>query len=172
MANVICKKCGLTGDSKCPFCRSVFGDNHTAAARLDSVMSHRLKISLEQITIKKYNHDGPEDDARVVSMLVNTINKAVATDKSSVEEVCKIVCCLHEWDFAPHHYSNISCGHRAPADPDFESSEGIAKLFADAGLDPEEVCECGDKLKAHRDSFECACCHCAVFTPIKKEEVA
>lgn len=38
MAKVVCKDCGATGNSKCPYCRTVFPDNFEEA-----VLSHVLK---------------------------------------------------------------------------------------------------------------------------------
>lgn len=171
MASIICRKCKRTGDSKCPYCRSIFGDDDTATGMLDTTISYRLKIDGDAIVLKKFNiPDYDEESHKVLSMVVNSVVRAAQTDNVSVEDVCRVLCCVHEWEFAPHCYAGISCGHRAPVDPDFEIRPGYGGELSAAGFNPDEVCECGDRLKGHGDAFACKCCPCQLFMT-KKEGV-
>lgn len=43
MSNIICNKCGATGNSKCPCCRSIFPDD-----QMDAVLSMIFKHTIKQ----------------------------------------------------------------------------------------------------------------------------
>ncbi len=118
MANIICNKCGLTGDSKCPFCRSIFVDRQSLIGQIEHVMSHRMKISAEGIMIKRYSichHPGPETDLDILTFLKDVF------DALSKEDL-KITSCTHDWDFAPFCKSEIDCGHGYEAVLDYMSN--------------------------------------------------
>lgn len=112
MAKIVCTKCGKTGDSKCPFCRSVFGDEDSRIGMIDAVMSHRLLIGEKGILLKRWsltrNPDnsigGPETDFNILKSVVGLL-------KDLTDDELRIIACVHTWDFAPGAKSEIDCGH-------------------------------------------------------------
>ena len=119
MAKIICIKCGLTGGSKCPHCRSIFARHGGKVDMIDTILSHRLKITDEGILIKRGNSYPPgpfdpkaepigkETDFELLEMIARLIGDLT-------NEELKIASCVHEWEFAPFAKSDIECGHCSP----------------------------------------------------------
>jgi hypothetical protein len=123
MAKIICTLCGKTGDSKCPRCRSIFGDEDTPASMIDTIMSYRLGIDKNGILLKRLrvyvdptasigpgNEMRDETDAEILQNVVGLLKRL-----SDAE--LKIVACTHRWDFAPFSKSEIGCGHGCEEKP-------------------------------------------------------
>lgn len=94
MAKIVCKKCGLTGWSKCPYCRSVFGDDQTLA-----MVESRVRVSKNDVgpivTLQCYEDEKPEEDLPRLLGMVNL----------------KQLFCVHQLEFAEGAKSEIGCGH-------------------------------------------------------------
>lgn len=94
MAKIVCTKCGLTGDSKNPWTRSIFVER-TRRGTLDTAFSWIMGITeLDEnddttITFKLHGMTAPEALARIKSML----------DDEAFDP--KVHGCTHEWDMAP-----------------------------------------------------------------------
>jgi len=113
MAKIVCTKCGLTGFSKCPYCRSVFVDSSDLElAGADEILSYYSTFTEEddgrgkqRKVIKFYNltDDMFEDTyVAILERIKRILNK---TDRLDV------LGCVHHWTFAPGEKSAIRCGH-------------------------------------------------------------
>ena len=114
MAKIYCTECGLTGDSKCPYCRNIYTERDSTVGMMDTIMSHRLKISNEGIFVKRYslarNHSGPETNLDILVMLKDVLGRVNDAE-------LKVLSCTHTWDFAPFSKSSIGCGHGCEEKP-------------------------------------------------------
>jgi effector-binding domain-containing protein len=113
MANIICTKCGATGFSKCPVCRTIFPDN-----QIDAMLSHILKFKEDKdnktVTISYTAHI--EDVEEAFKRLFNVLSR-METETAEVHGDYKYpsfkeYSCNHTWVFAEGEESDIGCGHR------------------------------------------------------------
>lgn len=105
-AKVICSKCGATGLSKCPYCRSVFPDNQYAAV-LGRILRVRIAQELEITRIKvDYVVDSDWSLERAWDYLHDLFHNLVI-ERIKVTQLA----CEHNWVFAPGEVSEIGCGH-------------------------------------------------------------
>jgi hypothetical protein len=108
MPNIICKKCGLTGWSKCPYCRSVFADrdykvDDCQVGMLDGIFSHYIVLNDPTLIKFRVLRDEGWENAllRVRDLLADVPDAAI-----------KVLACPHEWEFQPGTCSEIDCGHK------------------------------------------------------------
>ena len=98
--NVVCSKCGATGDSKCPNSRTVFPD-----AQTDAMLSHTLKIRSQDgwfgISVKKYVDTFSESEQKYVpreesdsEALVRIFEYLTLLERN---EELKGYACVHQW---------------------------------------------------------------------------
>jgi hypothetical protein len=109
MAKVYCKKCGLRGHSKCPYCRSVFSETNHGSLAQD------IWENLGCVT------DLPgEDNQFLVGSRVFAENEEEALRKgvtilgsffTDPEFNMQVAGCVHEWALMPGERSSIGCGH-------------------------------------------------------------
>lgn len=116
MAKIVCSKCGATGDSKCPYCRTIFPDSG-----YEAMLSYLLKLP----------HPDKNDKGKPVSFKVHLMwlrhheeDSRLYTDAEMIRELYNILkkldkrgeleaySCIHDWIFAPGAESSIGCGHR------------------------------------------------------------
>jgi hypothetical protein len=112
MAKIVCIKCGLEGDSKCPHCRSIFVEKcGNPIGVKDTVASYRLKIDDAGIMVKRGRtiEGGRETNEEILEML-----RWLLEDPKDF----KVLGCVHEWEFAPFFHSEIDCGHQSPEGSD------------------------------------------------------
>jgi hypothetical protein len=116
MAKIVCTKCGATGDSKCPYCRTVFPDN-----QIEARLSYSLKIDYANdprgrrwLKVELYSPINDENEVPVtiaddVKELYKILDLMVKHEKSwpTIEQYV----CSHQWEFAPGCKSDINCGH-------------------------------------------------------------
>jgi len=123
MAKILCTKCGKTGDSKCPHCRSIFADEDTPAGMIDTIMSYRLAITDKGILLKRMRvYVDPNAPIGPGNEMRDETNEEILTSvvgllKRLTDDELKIVACCHTWDFAPFSKSEIDCGHGCEEKP-------------------------------------------------------
>jgi hypothetical protein len=111
MAKIECRKCGATGNSKCPICRTVFMDD-----QLDAMLSHSLKRNLKPSEYSgHYNWLNiawlsDKDDSMEVAMnkLREVLNRMA--DPDDAYPSFKQYACDHSWQFQKGHKSEVGCG--------------------------------------------------------------
>lgn len=106
MARIFCVNCGKKGFSKCPYCRSIFGDDEGPVGRADFICSHRMKLDETDPTRVKIEWRGWSDQSVYEALadlkeILNTVN----------DDELKVLACAHVWDFEPFQQSSIGCGH-------------------------------------------------------------
>ena len=143
MANVRCYKCGKSGDSKCPHCRTIFDDMSDRADGVDTILSYRMAISDAGIMFKRYRMltgvRESEDDYDILRCVRDLL-------KDLTDDELRVVACVHKWEFAPCCGSSIGCGHHAPEkDPKEFLYDAIMYLQR---LDSPEECPTQDDLDA------------------------
>jgi len=104
MSKIVCSKCGATGNSKCPYCRTVFPDN-----QLEALLSYVIQW------------DRREDRIVVqVATLTTSVEEALTKTLSALTTCAEKVgfaqyACEHDWVFAEGQHSEIACCHRKGA---------------------------------------------------------
>lgn len=112
MAKIVCSKCGATGWSKCPYCRTVFPDNKTEA-----LLSHVLKWKFTpgdnvKVEYSYFTTDEELDEKEVVvQALKSLLNTLSAMESGAPWTSIEQYACNHKWVFAPGEKSSIECGH-------------------------------------------------------------
>ena len=96
MGKIICRKCGATGHSKCPACRTVFNDNQSEA-----ILSHFLKYEEEGGNVKVHF---TLNDATVEEALRSLKSWLMDPNFDPAQYAC-----THHWEFAEGHGSDIGC---------------------------------------------------------------
>jgi hypothetical protein len=107
MARIVCSKCGATGFSKCPSCRTVFPDNE-----YEGILSWFLtyQVSNGQVEII-HRHPRCEDISRAedialgLTKLRDRLNRLAEVDPGFKQYSCE-----HDWWFAKGERSDIGCG--------------------------------------------------------------
>ena len=132
MAKIYCMKCGLEGDSKCPFCRSIFATSKNGT--LDTIASYFFVLDDEKYVKVRLPRD--EDHGGCVIVLRDFL-------KDLTDEQCRIVACCHSWTFSPCSHSEIGCGHGSEEKPLVQFKQDI--LLHLAGVD-EEAFNLVDKI--------------------------
>jgi hypothetical protein len=113
MAQIICKKCGLTGFSKCPHCRSVFPEHSSPATEIFEFQGFVKKANPEEEAgddgkrrwlVGMWTYEVSEDAAmrKVLELFKSMLNNP--------EFSMATASCAHEWDFAEGEKSDIDCG--------------------------------------------------------------
>lgn len=118
--NIYCKKCGLRGQSKCPYCRTVYdscdidsGIVQIAQEYFEQFMGVRMSehgtrgLNRYDVYFWTYAKNEQEAMERVVGRLQQILQTAVNV---------KVATCIHEWAFLPTYCSKIGCGHAAAPD--------------------------------------------------------
>ena len=120
MANVFCSKCGITGTSKCPHCRTVFSDN-----KMHDILSYVVKLNREdrQIVIlvpdwsknpgapaEKKNWSFEESAAAMLASVASHVAEFSSLPAAETVPAKQIVC-IHDWQFAEGHESEAACPH-------------------------------------------------------------
>lgn len=107
MAKIVCSKCGATGISKCPSCRTVFPDN-----QVEAMLSHCLKtlvkgnkIEIQYSLSKKPELSDDENISDVLKHLVEVLKYLETKDPGFKQYGCS-----HRWVFAKGQKSDIDCG--------------------------------------------------------------
>ena len=109
MSNVVCVKCSAEGDSKCPYCRSIFPDwpeGDTDGEKFVwfdvEALEHRLDLSdPAKVTFQLCRDETPEK-------FLQMLRKAMIMMK---ENHVKVLACAHSFKFKEGHSSSIDCGH-------------------------------------------------------------
>lgn len=141
MPEIYCKKCGLRGHSKCPYCRSIFpahshglSDNDALRQMAQEYFENFVEVGLyendEQRRKEDYEKLNNGESVRFrVSFWTysNDRSYALASILERLAELLplvniKVAACIHEWEFMPGQESSIGCGHkgkkRAKVPPD------------------------------------------------------
>lgn len=118
-SNIVCRKCGATGHSKCPYCRTIFGDNQSEdilswifKRRIEKVPSKAdVDENLHWLRVDLYlgsNKDGCTTEYGLTKLreILNAME-----DPNDPYPTIKQYSCDHEWVFAPGQKSTIDCGH-------------------------------------------------------------
>lgn len=108
MAKVICKDCGATAYSKCPYCRTVFPDNHGEA-----VLSHVLKWEHKEngrVDITFISYSDKETKREKVIDALDQLQKTIKAMDGDFYPTIEQYSCNHKWIFAPGEKSEIDCG--------------------------------------------------------------
>lgn len=120
MANIVCIKCGMRGDSKCPHCRNSYPNQHSDLKVSDALESIEMRIGYKEepgtegkdgkskyiINFWTYAKTGDEAMVRMLEILKHNLN--ILPDS-----LIKVAACDHEWHFMPGAHSEIACGHDA-----------------------------------------------------------
>ena len=113
MAKIICNKCGATGTSKCPYCRSIFPDSH-GEATLSWIFKRRIKVEkkLHWLEVFLFMGDGTEKNNLAWGMheLRNILNNMEDPEVKHYPSI-DAYACDHVWEFADGEKSSIGCGH-------------------------------------------------------------
>lgn len=111
VARVFCSKCGATGRSKCPVCRTVFPAN-----QYEATLSYTLKWKYEdgRVTITSYhcvdNDDTGEKEA--VTAALKALHKTLQNMADNVLDLSfEQYACNHTWRLAHGEKTDIDCGH-------------------------------------------------------------
>lgn len=132
MASVVCKKCGVRGDSKCPHCRIVFMDrikNSIQGYALDGI---EMRIACTEAD-DRIGTDGTRKHLVSFWTYAETRDQAMEKILRWLKEainllpdpLIKVAACDHEWVLMPGISSEIGCGHigeefEVPSDPFLE----------------------------------------------------
>jgi len=106
MAKIVCSECGTTGDSKCPYCRSVFPDRDTLIQEIDARVGNRMKIGDDAVTVKFWPNGVRKETALDALQFMWDVMHSGIT-----REDLRVLACAHRWEFAPGVKSDIGCGH-------------------------------------------------------------
>jgi hypothetical protein len=135
MPTVYCKKCGITGFSKCPHCRSIFADGMPMEMELLDNFIHVRDISPKDENGQPTRYTGGDHEGEIVvkhevyfETYADTQDIAMERVLSSLQSLLsqhiniKVASCVHEWELAPGEVSSIGCGHvgpeaKVPSDP-------------------------------------------------------
>lgn len=108
MAKVHCKHCGITGNSKCPYCRNVFStienvklDMAETTFGLIAKLGNVDGAKYPTVTIRGYGDDTHLDVLKTIKTLLNQVD----------DEGLKVLACDHDWVFDDGEVSSIGCGH-------------------------------------------------------------
>lgn len=107
MARIVCSKCGATGFSKCPCCRTVFPDNEVEAM-LSWFLTYQVKDGQVEIIHQHprcENISRAKDIALGLTKLRDRLNRLAEVDPEF-----KSYACCHDWCYAPGQKSDINCG--------------------------------------------------------------
>ncbi len=96
MANIKCSKCGELGNSKCPYCRSIFASNQVLAIAEYSVLSLKEEGKDLIITIQLYG---------------DTLEEKLAHLRAIASQPIGLLC-SHSFKFLEGEESSIGCGHK------------------------------------------------------------
>lgn len=122
MTKIYCTKCGVTGDSKCPHCRSIFQDPAPVEVQgAQDYFENFMFVKADPdsipgadgkrryfVTFWTYADSEEQALGRVLPRLRSAmINEAVNL---------KVAGCVHDWQIWPGMKSEIGCGHEG--DPD------------------------------------------------------
>ena len=125
MAKIICAGCGITGYSKCPYCRNIFPASNKAndlaemvgwAMKRDFYPESAKRPDYSELKITLYAYKGqPEDeDYEKYSTIEVMWDKLVYMMEILKDPaVLKMYLCDHDFIFAPGEVSDIDCGHGA-----------------------------------------------------------
>ena len=134
MSQVICIKCGATGDSKCPRCRTVFPDNQMEAALSWNMvvgvmenregkkfycLGYRLDGRLDGDT-GKLIYDIPEAEEEASYRLIEIITSSVAqgltgsTNETFGMPTLQQLFCNHDFHYRPGGKCRYGCGYEEP----------------------------------------------------------
>lgn len=119
MAKIYCTKCGIRGSSKCPHCRSIFGDRPSdekqvaAQEYFEMFMSVGLKNKDDReklaagnevrFTVNFWTYDVNEDGA--MASILDSLKSYLPLANLTV------AACVHDWQLLPGEASSIGCGH-------------------------------------------------------------
>ena len=116
MATVICKHCGATGESKCPYCRNVFADDSIGIPSMAEIRQGKGEFGKldgcdELHLVLPYSFsEGAEaspQDFKIKLLRFHEFFKTLTADQAWK------MFCRHSWQFAPGQESSIGCGHKA-----------------------------------------------------------
>lgn len=108
MSNVVCKKCGATGHSKCPRTRNVFPDDQNVAL-LKHVLAVHVKNEKQIILDYDFPSNMPPDEA--FDYLIHTLQ--ALTQKQRKELMCQC-----EWIMKPGQTCTFGCCDGGSNTPD------------------------------------------------------
>ncbi len=123
MSNIYCTECGVSGFSKCPYCRSIFLDHDQPIAFVEEILSHRLKIHKDKLEWRLYQEQTALDGLRNLRDLLKDVS----------DEDLKVLACVHSWDFKPCMRSTIGCGHGSEEKPLEQFMQDAAMYVAERG---------------------------------------
>ncbi len=126
--NIKCTKCGLTANSKCPFCRNIFYiqggpdrpyakqmevtalENVIGGDRILTPVGYKEGYKERHITIRLRAEKTPEEgesweDTLTDERLLELVKWIGSSDQ------LHFALCNHTWEFKPGEVSEIDCGH-------------------------------------------------------------
>lgn len=107
MANVVCRKCGATADSKCPYCRNIFLDSRDLAI-LETVMPSFIETDKDNprkqtVIIRRQVFDGLDKTLDDIIRCLEYVR-----DQKMTEQFF----CAHVWELADGCSCELGC-HQA-----------------------------------------------------------
>jgi hypothetical protein len=103
--NIVCRKCGETAISKCPYCRNVFPKNQLATSVSNMITFDR---DGQKLIVDVSYHSGENEFDKNVESALGTLLYYLGL--LQVEDL-PVVLCDHAWEFKPGEASTIGCGH-------------------------------------------------------------
>ena len=109
MARVVCARCGMTGHSKCPYCRTVFADNER-----NSVLQQLMTITRGSWMDKRFVDENGKDLVVTLNWSIGDIANHVCHLRDILSSLdddgIRRLCCHHDWMFVEGERSSIGCG--------------------------------------------------------------
>ena len=96
MANIKCSKCGDLGNSKCPYCRSIFASNQVLAIAEHSIIGLKEEGDDLHITLK---------------LSGDTLDEKLEHLRWLASQPIGFLC-QHSYKFIEGAESSIGCGHK------------------------------------------------------------